>query len=432
MPDETQDERDPIRAADEAPADPLVPLVETLLACAGLPAPELSRRVREVLPSAIAEIADSNRRLRETSHRREALVEAAAAELRATAELPELDADDAGRLRRLAADLDRSLHPPSEAEVSRRSAPVGPRPRVLVVDDEEDARSALAELLSPECEVTTAADGEEAVRIAHAEHPDLVLMDLFMPRLDGLQALDRIRTDPTTSDVPVIFVSARGDDAVKARALDLGAVDYLQKPFSGRELRARVERHLRLSRNQTALRELAQTDALTGLANLRAFRARLDEEVKRARRYRTSLTCIMADMDRLKPVNDELGHAAGDRAIAALAGVIREELRETDFGARYGGDEFVLLLPHTSAEEGRVLAERICTSLRESDLEVSGRHVPIGASFGVASLGDDPGDGSGDALVRAADAALYRAKRAGRGGVAVATYDDAEGPREHA
>jgi diguanylate cyclase (GGDEF)-like protein len=240
-------------------------------------------------------------------------------------------------------------------------------------------------------------------------------MDLFMPNLDGFQALERIRSDPSTSDIPVIFVSARGDDAVKVRSLDLGAVDYLQKPFSDRELRARLERTLRLVRSQTALREMAQTDALTGLANLRAFRARIQDEVKRATRYRTPLTCVMADMDHLKPVNDELGHAAGDRAIAAVAAVIREELRETDFGARYGGDEFVVLLPHTSAEEGQVFAERVNTRLKETHLELSGRRIPLGASFGVACLEGDGGDP--DALLREADVALYQAKRAGRGRV---------------
>jgi diguanylate cyclase (GGDEF)-like protein len=267
--------------------------------------------------------------------------------------------------------------------------------------------------------VLSAGDGEEAIRLTRLERPDVILMDLFMPRVDGLQALRQLRSDPSTGDVPVIFVSARGDDAVKARALDLGAVDYLQKPFSERELRARVERTLRLSRSQSALRELAQTDTLTGLANLRAFRARLDDEVKRARRYRTALTCVMADMDHLKPVNDELGHAAGDRAIAAVASVIRAELRETDFGARYGGDEFVLLLPHTSGDDGRNLAERICARLREAVLEISGRRVPLGASFGVACLAHDAPDAA-ESLVRAADGALYRAKHAGRGRVEVA------------
>jgi len=155
--------------------------------------------------------------------------------------------------------------------------------------------------------------------------------------------------------------------------------------------------------------------------------------VKRARRYRTSLTCVMADMDNLKPVNDDLGHAAGDRAIAAVAAVVRAQLRETDFGARYGGDEFVLLLPHTDRDEGRVLAERICSRLKATVLEVSGRRIPIGASFGVACLSEtSPEDGAED-LVRAADAALYRAKRAGRGRVEVAgPAEGVEGPREHA
>jgi diguanylate cyclase (GGDEF)-like protein len=291
---------------------------------------------------------------------------------------------------------------------------------VLVADDEEDARAALVLTLENEYEISTATDGQGAVDAARAEHPDLVLMDVFMPHVDGLQALERLRADPATADIPVIFVSAGGDDTVKARSFDLGAVDYLQKPFSDRELRARVERTLRLARSQTALRELAQTDPLTGLANLRAFRARLDDELKRARRYGTPLTCVMADMDQLKPVNDEYGHTTGDRAIAAVASVIASELRETDFGARYGGDEFVLLLPHTTAEDGRVLAERICARLRDSTFEASGRPVPLGASFGVACLPQGVADATPEVLVRAADAALYRAKRAGRGRVAVA------------
>ncbi|ABC81329.1 response regulator receiver modulated diguanylate cyclase [Anaeromyxobacter dehalogenans 2CP-C] len=289
-----------------------------------------------------------------------------------------------------------------------------------MADDEADAREVLAQVLAPEYDVASASDGQEALDLARAEHPDVVLLDIAMPRLDGFEVLERLRHDPATADIPVIFVSGRGDDAVKVRSLDLGAVDYLQKPFSERELRARVERTLRLVRSQSALRELAQTDALTGLANLRAFRARVEEEVKRARRYRTPLTCVMADMDNLKPINDELGHAAGDRAIAAVAAVIREELRETDFGARYGGDEFVILLPHTSGEEGRVFAERVCTRLHETVLEVSGERVALGASFGVACLPEEDGDDGADALVRAADAALYVAKRAGRGRVSLA------------
>ena len=414
--------------AAETARDPLAPLLEAIDAVAALPAEERGRRLREALPSGLADLADANRQLRETSHRRDALLASAAAELRTAADLlaedpaqSEARRGEVSRMRRVADDLDRTVRATPDARPARRRpSPSGARPRLLVVDDEADAREVLTEVLEPEYEVLLAEDGEAALDVARAEHPDVVLMDLFMPRLDGLQALERLRADTATSDIPVIFVSGHGDDAVKVRSLDLGAVDYLQKPFSERELRARVERTLRLVRSQTALRELAQTDALTGLANLRAFRARVEEEVKRARRYHTPLTCVMADMDQLKPINDELGHAAGDRAIAAVAAVIREELRETDFGARYGGDEFVILLPHTAAEEGRVFAERACARLRERELEIGGRRIHVGASFGVACLCDDLRDDAAEVLVGTADAALYAAKREGRGRVAVA------------
>ncbi len=425
-----------VRSDDELAPDPSAPLVEALVEAARSSPAEIVRRVREALPAALTEMAEWNRRLREIAHERETLVAAAAAELRSAAALLD-DRDDpsaieeAARLRRLAEDLDRALRPADVAIARNRSGSPSERPRILVVDDDRDARETLALLLQPDYQVSSAPDGEAALQLVRAEHPDLVLMDLFMPRLDGLQTMQRLRADPATSDTPVIFVSGRGDDAVKAHTLDLGAVDYLQKPFSDRELLARVERTLRLARSERALRQLAQTDPLTGLANLRAFRARLDDEVKRARRYRMPLTCVMADMDHLKPVNDSLGHAAGDRAIATVAAVIRAELRETDFGARYGGDEFVVLLPHTTAEEGRVFAERVCARLKEASLEIAGRRVPVGASFGVACIPEDGPDDTADALVHAADAALYRAKRSGRGCVAAAREEREDGPRQH-
>jgi diguanylate cyclase (GGDEF)-like protein len=290
--------------------------------------------------------------------------------------------------------------------------------RLLLADDDQDGREALAMILGDDYEVQLAGDGREAVETALVARPDIVLMDLYMPRMDGLAALEAMRADPLTEDVPVILISARGDDLTRSRSLDLGAVDFLQKPFSVRELKARIDRTLRLTRRETQLQVLARTDPLTGLANLRAFRARLEEEVKRARRYRTPLACVMVDMDHLKPINDELGHGAGDIAIGAVAEVIRLELRETDFGARYGGDEFVMLLPHTSAAEARVFAERACARLRETSIDVGNRRLPLSASFGIAALSEEPIDDRGETLVRHADAALYAAKHAGRGQVA--------------
>ncbi len=417
--------------------EPAPAVEEALAAAEGRPLDELADRLRVALQSVLAQLAESTRLLRERDVRHEELLASAAAELHAAAHLLGSRPDDAGReeatrrLRRVAEDLERMARTPLPAYRAPPRAPAAARARLLVADDEPDARELLAEVLGPDFEVVTAADGQEAVDLARSQRPDLVLLDLNMPRLDGFQGLEHLRADAGTIDIPVILVTARSDDAGKVRALDQGAVDYLQKPFSELELRARVERTLRLVRSQTALRELAQTDALTGLANLRAFRARLDEEVKRARRYRTPITCVMTDLDQLKPINDELGHPAGDRAIAAVAAIIREELRETDFGARYGGDEFVVLLPHTTAEEGRVFAERVCARLRSTDLVIGQRRLTLGASFGVASRAPGAPEDPAEALVHAADAALYAAKRAGRGRVVVAPEGSPERGDEH-
>jgi diguanylate cyclase (GGDEF)-like protein len=295
------------------------------------------------------------------------------------------------------------------------AADTAARPRILVCEDDPDQRDAVVEALSEDYDVEALESGAATLLAAVAAPPDLLLMDLRVPGLGGLDVLAALRAGAGTADVPVILLSGHADDGTRVRALELGAVDVLQKPMSLRELRARIERALRHARSHSQLRAMAQTDVLTGLANLRAFRSRLEDEVRRARRYGTALTCLMADMDHLKPVNDELGHAAGDLALAAMADVLRTELRATDLGARYGGDEFVLLLPHTNASEGLVLAERVCARLREARLELGGRPVPLRASFGVAELSAGPASESPGDLVRRADEALYAAKRAGRG-----------------
>ena len=293
------------------------------------------------------------------------------------------------------------------------------RPLVLVVEDDEDAREVLQELLRDQYEVEAVGDGESAVKRAKELLPDLVLLDLFLPGLDGFGALTGLRRDPKTAEVPVIFLSAQGDAETKSQGLSLGAADYLAKPFSAQELMARVDRTLKLTAQKEHFRALAQTDGLTGLPNFRSFHARLEEEVARADRYAHPLSCAMVDLDGLKEINDRLGHAAGNRAILALADAVREELRDTDFAARYGGDEFVVLLPQTTAAAAGLFAER----LRRRLLEVSqGAGLPVRASIGVAALSPDE-VGANDAaedLLRRADEALYKAKRSGRDRVEVA------------
>ena len=293
------------------------------------------------------------------------------------------------------------------------------RPLILVVEDDEDARAVLEELLRDRYDVEAVGDGESAVKRAKELLPDLVLLDLFLPGLDGFGALTGLRRDAKTAEVPVIFLSAQGDAETKSQGLSLGAADYLAKPFSAQELMARVDRTLRLTAQKEHFRALAQTDGLTGLPNFRSFHARLEEEVARADRYSHPLACAMVDLDGLKQINDRLGHAAGNRAILGLADAVREELRDTDFAARYGGDEFVVLLPQTGAQAAGLFAER----LRRRLLAVSEQAgLPVRASIGVAALTADEvaARDAAEDLLRRADEQLYKAKRSGRDRVEVA------------
>jgi len=295
------------------------------------------------------------------------------------------------------------------------------RPLVMVVEDDEDARTVLAELLEPRYDVEAVGDGETALRRAAELKPDLVLLDLFLPGMDGFSALSGMRRNPKTADLPVIFLSAQGDAETKSQGLSLGAADYLAKPFSEQELMARVDRTLKLAAQKEHYRALAQTDGLTGLPNFRSFHARLEEEVARAHRYGHHLACAMVDLDRLKQINDKLGHAAGNRAILAMADAVREELRDTDFAARYGGDEFVVLLPQTNEQQGGQFAER----LRKRLLEVSAdAGLPVRGSIGVAAVSAEQLDSpeAAEDLLRRADEALYLAKRSGRDRVEVAHF----------
>jgi len=293
------------------------------------------------------------------------------------------------------------------------------KPLILVVEDDEDARMVLTELLRPRYDVDAVGDGETALKRAAELNPDLVLLDLFLPGMDGFGALTGLRRNSKTADTPVIFLSAQGDAETKSQGLSLGAADYLAKPFSEQELMARVDRTLKLTAQKEHFRALAQTDGLTGLPNFRSFHARLEEEVSRAHRYGHPLACAMVDLDGLKEINDKLGHAAGNRAIVALADAVREELRDTDFAARYGGDEFVVLLPQTNETQGAQFAERLRRRLIELSKDAG---LPVRGSIGVAAVTADELDSpdAAEDLLRRADEALYRAKRSGRDRVEVA------------
>jgi two-component system cell cycle response regulator len=296
------------------------------------------------------------------------------------------------------------------------------RALILIIEDDAGVRDSLSDLLVPRFEVLTAADAGAGVELAREHHPDLILLDRFLPSGDGLAVLESLQGDVRTDCVPVIFLTGDADEATLERCLEMGAVDFIHKPASARELLARIDRALRQSEQQRRLRVLAQTDALTGLANFRALTLRMEEEFRRAGRYQYPLALVVIDLDHLKAINDGMGHDVGNRAILALAAHLKTNLRESDFAARFGGDEFVALLPHQTAVEAAAFAERIRAGLRNVTVQRSdGRPAPFGLSVSVGIADHSPSSPreNTEALLKAADAALYVAKREGRDRVVV-------------
>ncbi len=293
------------------------------------------------------------------------------------------------------------------------------RPLILVADDEAINRALIQRRLEREgYRVLTAREGGEAVRMAREELPDLVILDVMMPGMDGLDACRALKEDERTRDIPVIFLSARDETEMKVSGLGLGADDYISKPFEAAELIARVHVRIRLKQERDQLRtsaeqaqERAMTDALTKLLNRHALTHTLARESAEARRYGRPLSCLMVDLDIFKTINDTYGHATGDLVLRQIAAVLREAVRGADTVFRYGGEEFLVLLPETDLAGALALGEKIRAAAEGRLFGESVRAFDLTLSIGGASLSDDE---SGADMIARADAALYRAKRRGR------------------
>ncbi len=288
---------------------------------------------------------------------------------------------------------------------------------VLVIDDAQDIHDIVgARLRSETVDLFHAHDAEEGERLVRERHPDLVLLDLQMPGTDGMALCRILKEDPELMHIPVIFLTGTLDVATKVQAFDLGAVDYVTKPFDAVELKARVRAALRTKRYQDLLTSKAQIDALTGLWNRGYFNDQLGIELSLWERKRVAVALVMVDIDRFKSVNDTHGHPFGDTVIHKVAVVLDDLSRDSDVVCRYGGEEFTVILRDTGAEGAAVMAERMRAAVEALEFRADRQAVPVTASVGVAAsdLWPDGAALTADALLQAADDALYRAKRAGR------------------
>jgi diguanylate cyclase (GGDEF)-like protein len=247
--------------------------------------------------------------------------------------------------------------------------------------------------------------------MAGRENPDLILLDVDMPDMTGFEVCRQLKKDAATCCTPVIFLSGSGGIEDRVKGLDLGAIDFVTKPFDAFELRARVRAALRTKHLQDLLRKYALIDPLTELPNRRALDERLQQEWSRLLRHGGHLSVIMADIDHFKDVNDQFGHAVGDDVLRQVARLLADGCRESDMPARYGGEEFMVVAPQIAAQAAMDFAERLRVSICSKPLDAHGTTVPVMVSFGVA---DNEGMSTPEELTQAADHALYRAKAAGR------------------
>jgi len=287
--------------------------------------------------------------------------------------------------------------------------------KILIVDDSPQAIAiAKAHLAKDGLSIVGADSGQAGLNAAAREKPDLILLDVDMPDLSGFDVCRTLKADPELCMIPVIFLTAMDSTEQKVKGLDLGAVDYVMKPFDAFELQARVRAALRTKRFQDLLIECANIDPLTELPNRGALMERLQREWARVQRHGGPLSFIMADLDRFKQVNDTHGHSIGDRLLQEVAKAIVSQCRQVDLPARYGGEEFGIVVPGEAATGAARLAERCRRSIEDIHLRIRNKVVQTTASFGVA---DAQNVRSPDALVKRADKALYKAKKADRNAV---------------
>jgi two-component system, cell cycle response regulator len=296
----------------------------------------------------------------------------------------------------------------SEILGPRPAAGEGWRPKVLVVDDDPDLRMLAGMQLGEGFDVIQASDGKECVELANERQPDVILLDMMMPGMNGAEVLTALSSNSITRDIPVIFLSALGTTDDRVKGLDGGAVDYISKPAEPRELVARVGAAARTKARQRQIAGRVSADPVTRLQNRDAFEHRLSQEISRSERSGAPLAILLIDLDQLDRVNDDFGRAVGDEILAEIAALLKGTLRTSDILYRYGGDEFAAILPDTELGTAYLAAERCRTAMAE--VEAGG--IPTAASVGVAEFSSGR---AAEEVIARAEIALFRAKESGGG-----------------
>lgn len=297
---------------------------------------------------------------------------------------------------------------------------MGKRNRILIIDDSELIQRLIAARVAElGVDIIEAEDGYTGIEMAEAHQPDLILLDIKMPEISGFEVCAKLKLNPATVGIPVIFITGLDTSVDKVRGFDLGAIDYVTKPFDPAELKARVRSALKVKNLMDMLASQAQLDGLTGLHNRRYFDQRLGQEIAASHRYNKPVALVLIDIDMFKEINDQHGHPKGDQVIKRFAEIIQSACRETDTPCRYGGDEFAIILPETEKAKAQVLADRlhemICT---DSEMQ-SYINAAVTPSIGAAcAMPGEEVDASG--LLLKADQALYQSKEAGRNRVTIA------------
>ena len=303
------------------------------------------------------------------------------------------------------------------------------RNKILVVDDVAvNVQLLTTYLTSVGYNVIAARDGQEALDKVVSTNPDLVLLDVMMPKFNGFEVCEQIKSNEATQIVPVIMVTALNEIEDKIKATEAGADDFVSKPFNKLELLTRVKSLLRikelhdklndkvneLEQARERLRQLAITDGLTGLYNHRYLKEHLRQELQRAGRHNLNASVVMIDIDHFKKFNDTFGHPAGDVLLKKLADLLRENIRKIDIAARYGGEEFCLVLIETNKEAATIVAEKVRRLIGSYQFQrkESSTYVSVTISVGIATFPTDAKDM--DEIIEVADKRLYAAKQKGR------------------